>query len=47
MNTDRRCDYILDPATGTDYWLFVDGTWESTERNLVPLPEPEEISFDD
>ena len=47
VNTDRRCDYILDPATGTDYWLFVDGTWESTERNLVPLPEPEEISFDD
>ena len=70
VKTDRRCDYILDPATGTVYWLFEDGTWESTEpkgimathwkqtigqrtaqlaaeRNLVPLPEPEEISFDD
>ncbi|MCQ9332932.1 hypothetical protein NQ042_02255 [Corynebacterium phoceense] len=47
MKTHRRCDYILDPATGTVYWLFEDGTWGSTERNLVPLPEPEEISFDD
>ena len=47
VKTDRRCDYILDPATGTVYWLVEDGTWESTERNLVPHPEPEEISFDD
>ena len=47
VKTDRRCDYILDPATGTVYWLFECGIWESAKRNLVPLPEPEEINFDD
>ncbi|KXB52044.1 HNH endonuclease signature motif containing protein, partial [Corynebacterium sp. DNF00584] len=68
--TDRRCDYLFDPVTGFVYWLFEDGTWESTEpqgimaqrwrqtiaqradqlaaeRNLIPLPEPEETSFAD
>ncbi|KXB52477.1 MULTISPECIES: HNH endonuclease signature motif containing protein [Corynebacterium] len=47
VKTDRRWDYILEPATGTGYWLFEDGIWEAIKRNFVPLPDSEEISFDD
>ena len=30
MKTDRRIFYILDPITGQIFWLFDDGTWETT-----------------
>lgn len=30
VKTDRRAFYIMDPVTRDVYWLFPDGTWEST-----------------
>lgn len=30
IKTDKRAFYLLDPLTGDIYWLFADGTWEST-----------------
>lgn len=30
VKTDKRAFYITDPVTGEIFWLFADGTWEST-----------------
>ena len=30
MKTDRRAFYIMDPFTREIYWLFSDGSWETS-----------------